>query len=271
MTMAHAADPAHFSDFCAVVAADMATIGWHFHKVTDGPFDRFQVLGERGCGTNVIRKTVQDTLVIKRTEALGWKHGIPAMIAIPPTFLTICAVRGPRAWTRSLYKRPWHGAPDMQSLNFHDFIRTPWHALVDKHGHFENIPPNLQPLGEELQWDRHPVTGARFDTIFAMRNLKHRALLALPERNASTIYVSLDAFNAAPQAFLADLADTFGLDFHEAGYSPVERRMGTRWTAAVDNRTPLPKTWTLKDIAWLNSQLDPMIETTLGFPPNPDR
>ncbi len=267
MTMAQAPNPSGFTEFRDLLATDMAKTGWHFHKSGDGPFDRFQVLGERGCGTNVIRKTVQDALQIKRTEALGWKHGFPNMIALPPTFLTICAVRAPQKWAHSLFKRPWHAAPVVQSLGFSDFLRNPWHSYVDKLGHFDGIAPRLHPLGEELQWDRHPITGARFENIFAMRNLKHRALLGLPTRGASVVYVSLDAFNAAPESFLADLSQSFGLAYTEQGYAPVERRMGNRWTAAIENRPTTPDTWTPDDITWMNSQLDAETEATLGFTP----
>jgi hypothetical protein len=268
--MAHAPDPVGFDTFRTTLAADMAQTGWHIHKSTDGPCDSVQVLGERGCGTTVIRKSVPDPLVIKRSEALGWKHAVPAMIAIPPSFLTICAVRGPRAWTTSLFSRPWHGAADIQALDFHDFIRTPWHARVDRKDHFEMIPPNLDPEDHELQYDRHPITGAPYETIFAMRNLKHRALMSLPERGANVVYVSLDAFNADPEAFLFALTEAFDLDVRPEGYEAVERRMGNRFTPAVNNRPPMPKKWAAADIAWMNSQLDPILETTLGFPPQTD-
>ncbi len=265
MTMHKASGPTGLDTIAAQMAPDMATRGWHFHKAADGPFDRFQVLGERGCGTNVIRKTVQDALTIRRTEALGWKHGFPAMIALPPSFLTICAVRAPDKWAHSLYKRPWHATRAMQSLDWAAFLRSPWEACVDKLGHFEGIAPRLHPLGHALQWDRHPITGAPFETIFAMRNLKHRALMGLPARGGSVVYVSLDAFNAAPEAFLAELADTFGLDFTERGYAPVARRMGNRFTPAVEGRAPAPDAWAPEDLAWMHSQLDADIETALGF------
>ena len=116
-----------------------------------------------------------------------------------------------------------------------------------------------------MQWDRHPVTGARFDTIFDMRNLKHRALLSLPERGASVVYVSLDAFNAAPEAFLRDLSETFGLTFTQKGYAPVKRRMGNRWTPAVADRAPAPNAWSQEDLDWMTSRLDAQIEAALGF------
>ncbi|MEP3677021.1 hypothetical protein [Sulfitobacter sp.] len=269
MTMTQTSNPAGFDAFATVLAADMARTGWHIHKAHDTPVDRFQVLGERGCGTNVIRKTVQDALRIRRTEALGWKHAVPAMIALPPSFLTICALRAPDKWAHSLYKRPWHAAPEIQRLDFPAFLRHEWISCVDDMGHFDNIAPRLKPLGEELQWDRHPVTGARYENIFAMRNLKHRALLGLPTRGASVVYVSLDAFNAAPQAFLADLSKAFHLTYTEQGYAPVTRRMGNRWTAAVADRLPAPEAWDDADKAWMHSQLDSRIETTLGFAPAP--
>lgn len=267
MTMAQDFEHRSFDAFATVLAADMARTGWHIHKANDTQVDRFQVLGERGCGTNVIRKTVQDALHIRRTEALGWKHAVPAMIALPPSFLTICAVRAPDKWAHSLYKRPWHAAAEVQRLDFPNFLRHEWQSCVDEMGHFDNIAPRLQPLGEELQWDRHPVTGARYENIFAMRNLKHRALLSLPTRGASVVYVSLDAFNAAPEAFLADLSAAFDLSFTAQGYAPVARRMGNRWTAAVEDRAPAPEAWSPADLAWMHSQLDPQIETALGFAP----
>ncbi|KIN72202.1 hypothetical protein [Sulfitobacter guttiformis] len=265
MTMAHAPDAPDFEAVAAQIAPDMARTGWHMHHATSAQVDRFQVLGERGCGTNVIRKVVHESLRIRKTEALGWKHGFPQMIALPPTFLTIIAVRNPRSWAHSLYKRPWHAVDSVQALGFSDFLRSPWHAYVDKLGHFDNIAPRLAPHNQPLQWDRHPITGAAFPNIFAMRNLKHRALMGMPTRGASCVFVSLDAFNAAPQAFLADLAKTFALAPTERGYAPVARRMGNRFTPVVSDRAPAPETWMEADLEWMKSQLDPATETALGF------
>jgi len=263
--MAQAPEVPEFDALCARVATDMHQTGWHFHKAADARVDRFQVLGERGCGTNVIRKIVSESIQLRKTEALGWKHGFPAMIACPPTFLTIVAVRNPRSWAHSLYKRPWHAAPALQSLGFSDFLRAPRESRVDRIGYFNNIPPRLLPQGFEMQWDRHPVTGARFENIFAMRNLKHRALLGMPVRGASVVYVSLDAFNTAPEAFLADLSAAFGVSPTKRGYAPVKRRMGNRWTPAVKDRAPAPDIWDDADVEWMYSQLDPQIEETFGF------
>ena len=122
-----------------------------------------------------------------RTEALGWKHSFPYMISIPESFLVVCVVRNPGDWARSLYKRPWHSNPRLQTFDFHQFIRSPWESIADREADFENINADLEFAGTEIQWDRHPITGAPFANIFEMRNLKHRALLSMPARGASVV------------------------------------------------------------------------------------
>ncbi len=259
------ADTSPRGDFDAM-ARNMAIEGWHFHRATDGPFDRFQVMGERGCGTNVVRKSITKALRIARTEALGWKHGFPMMVGIPPTFLTICAVRAPKPWASSLYQRPWHAPAGVQQRSFADFLRSPWQAEIDNMNHFEQVHPQLAPLGQELQWDRHPVTGHRFANIFEMRNAKHSGLLSFVNRGASVAYVALDRFNADPQGFLDALAAAFDLAGTERGYRPITRRMGNLWSATVP-RPDISATWAPEDIAFMNDQLEPRIESLFGFAP----
>ncbi|WP_298862738.1 hypothetical protein [uncultured Sulfitobacter sp.] len=265
MTIPFASRPIGSDDFVARMTNDMTTTGWHFHKAHDATIDKYQVLGERGCGTNIVRKSMQTSLKIMRTEALGWKHSFPFMVAIPPSFLVVCAVRNASDWARSFYKRPWHSNPRLQALDFPTFIRTPWESIVDKVGFFEHINPDLDYAEQEIQWERHPITGERFENIFAMRNLKHRALLSMRARGASVAYVRLDAFNANPEGFLADLAAEFSLMPTKHGYSPEKRRMGNNWKKSTAHRAPLPETWSKEDGDWMNSQLDHDLEEILGF------
>ncbi len=267
MTIEFAPHPIGSDDFVARMTADMRNTGWHIHKAHETTINKYQILGERGCGTNIVRKTMQRTLKIMRTEALGWKHSFPFMISIPESFLVICVVRNPGDWARSLYKRPWHSNPRLQTLDFHQFIRSPWESIADRETDFENINADLEFAGTEIQWDRHPITGAPFANIFEMRNLKHRALLSMPARGASVVYVRMDAFNAAPEAFLADISAAFSLNPTRRGYAPQTRRMGNAWSKTAETRAPLPEDWSLEDAEWMYSQLDPQIEDILGFGP----
>lgn len=260
MTMPQVGRPFDFD----TLAQDMTGTGWHFHRASAGPFDRFQVMGERGCGTNVIRKSIQRTLQIDYHDALGWKHGFPAAVGIPPSFLVVCAVRAPRPWAVSLYKRPWHATAEIQSLPFETFIRSPWHSYIDRMGHFSQVHPALNPVLQPLQWDRDPVTGEVFKNIFALRNAKHRGLLSYPARGASVVYVQLEAFNRDPVTFLEAMQDAFALDQTPRGYRPITRRMGNRWTPEVD-RAPTPNNWAQNDVQFMSDHLDSQIEGWVGY------
>lgn len=77
----------------------------------------------------------------------------------------------------------------------------------------------------------------------------------------------MDAFNAAPEAFLADISAAFHLNPTRRGYAPQTRRMGNAWSKTADTRHPLPEDWSLEDAEWIYSQLDPELEDILGFGP----
>lgn len=246
------------------LASNMATKGWHVTRADDTPLEWFQVMGERGCGTNVVRKSISKTLRVTRTEALGWKHGFPHTIGLNPNTLVVCVVRDPQAWAQSLFKRPWHAHPDVQARDFNDFLREPWIGHIDQLSHFEMIHPELSIDQRELQWDRDPMTGKRFANIFALRNAKHRGLLSYLNRGVSTAYVRLEVFNENPLGLLEELEATFSLPQTERGYRPVTRRMGNNWNASVERDTSLDG-WSDADIAFMHDQLEPQIERLFGY------
>ncbi|MEL7133668.1 MAG: hypothetical protein AAGK77_14795, partial [Pseudomonadota bacterium] len=234
----------------------MADTGWYMHRNTDTPCDMFQVLGERGCGTNVVRKSITKTVKLFRTEALGWKHGFPMMVGVPRSMVVVCVVRDAFDWATSLYKRPWHADDSMQSLSFSEFLRAPWHGVIDRTADFEMIHPELQVDGELLQFDRHPITGSGFANIFELRTTKSRALLGLLNRHCNIVFVRFEAFRDTPEAFLDDMRASFDLAGTERGYRPITRNMGNRFRPSVKDRPDPPATWQTEDRAWALSQLD---------------
>ena len=50
---------------------------------------RFQVLGERSSGTNLVKRLIMMNSDLEETELLGWKHGFPSMAAIPSDLLVV--------------------------------------------------------------------------------------------------------------------------------------------------------------------------------------
>ena len=177
---------------------EFAKSGRHALRRFSAPPEMFQVIGERGSGTNILRKLIEKNIDIFRTEALGWKHGFPHMIAVPENLLTVVCVRDARKWALSMHKRPWHGYPAMQAMTFSDFIRATWRGKVDRVSDFETIHPELNAEGCELQFDRHPLTGRPFSNLFALRRTKLEGHLSMLVRGGNVAVLRMEDFLATP-------------------------------------------------------------------------
>jgi len=246
---------------------DFANSGFHARRVTATPPEMFQVIGERGSGTNVVRKLIQKNIDLFRTEALGWKHGFPRMLAVPENLLTIVCIRDARDWALSMHKRPWHGDPSLQYLTFSEFIRAPWKGKVDRIEDFETVHPELDADGAELQFDRHPITGRRFPNLFALRRTKLQAHLSMLIRGGDVAVLRMESFLTDPDASLTRLCDRFALTRKPGNFRPVKERMGTRFNSSTQG-TPRPETpdhMSAEDVAFMKSQLDLNDEAMLGY------
>ncbi|WP_425102145.1 hypothetical protein [Tropicibacter sp. S64] len=229
------------------------------------PMTQFQVLGERGSGTNLLRKSIEKNLHIARTEGLGWKHGFPRMVAIPEGLLVICIVRNAADWARSMYKRPWHVHPDLQQLDFAGFIRHEWISIVDRPADFEMIHPEMEVTGAVLQMDRHPITGCAFENLFALRTAKLRALAGMANRERNVVFLRMEAFTADPGGMLEKLSEAFEIEKKPPFYKPVLRRLGTRFRAATDARPAPPDPLPEADRAFMLAHLDAELEASFGY------
>ena len=249
------------SDF----TARFAETGLYVHRANDTPITQFQVMGERACGTNMVRKAIEKNVELYRTEGLGWKHATPHMAAIPANMLIVCAVRNAASWALSMHKRPWHSHPDLQAMEFPDFIRAPWRGIVDRAGDFEELHPELVPhvAGAELQYDRHPVTGLPFDNLFQLRNLKQAALLGFLNRGCNVMVVKAELVQTDQRGFIAWMIEHFGLPLRGLRIKPVAQRLGNRFNRSTAVETP--KTLSPADHAFMLSQLDLEMETALGY------
>ena len=243
----------------------LAKTGWYAHRIHDAPPTQFQVLGERACGTNVVRKLIEKAWTIERTEGLGWKHASPCMVAIPKRLLVVCVQRSVFGWAKSLYKRPWHADVAMQRLPFSEFIRSEWRGIVDRSDDFEMLHEEIKVDGQPLQLDRHPITGKAYENIFAMRNTKSAALLNMQNRDCDVMYVQLEAVQNDPKAFVMALGAAFDLTSTPRGFSPVKRRLGTRFNPSVKSREAPPEYWSPEDRVFALAQLDMSVENAWGY------
>ncbi|MFW2541927.1 hypothetical protein ACN2XU_04735 [Primorskyibacter sp. 2E107] len=239
--------------------------GFFAIKRIDKPMQQFQVLGERASGTNLLRKTIEKNLDIQRTEGLGWKHGFPQMVAIPERLLVLCIVRNAADWARSMYKRPWHGHPELQKRAFPDFIRHQWVTIVDRPADFEMIHPELAVKGAALQLDRDPISGLAYDNLFALRTAKLRALAGMANRGRNIVFIRMEDFTADPERMLKKLSEEFDISPKRPFYKPVLRRLGTRFNPAVNDRPDPPNPMRDADRAHMLAHLDADIEASFGY------
>ena len=244
---------------------DLGPTGLCMHRAHTNPIRQFQVFGERGSGTNVIRKTLQLNVKMKRVESLGWKHGFPQMVAIPNNLLVICVVRDAWRWAQSMHKRPWHSEPDLQELSFSDFIRAEWRSIVDRPTDFEMLHDELTVDGVPLQFDRHPITGKRFENLFALRTAKLQALAGFANRNCSFLYVTLESFNEDPEGFVKTVCETYDVARRPREFRFVERRMGNLHNRSVKLADLGSKDGAQSDFAFMAQQLDHDLEALFGY------
>lgn len=227
-----------------------------------GPVRRFQVMGERCSGTNYLARLIARNTALEPVDLLGWKHGFATMLAVPADVAVIGVVRDARAWALSLHARPWHASAAMQALDFGDFIRARWDSVLDRPRYFAGVDPGA--VGQPLQADRDPLTGAAFADLFALRAAKLRGLTGLMARDCTAVLTRLEVVQDNPRAWVASLARALEVPRAPA-FSPVTRRLGQRFKPAVADRPPTPAAWPAADLAYLHDRIDTEQEAALGY------
>ncbi|MEO0936866.1 MAG: hypothetical protein AAFY38_01790 [Pseudomonadota bacterium] len=229
----------------------------------DTPITRINVLGERSSGTNFVKRLIGQNSALRPVELLGWKHGFPSVAAIPPDIAVVLCVRRAEDWARSMFAKPWHTSPAMQALPFSAFLRAEWDTRLDKMRYFEGIGlPAAQ--GQPLQLDRHPLTGARFENLFALRRAKLAGLLSYLARDCTVVLCRMEEAQADPERFLGRVLAPLGHS-PDAKFKPVVKRLGSRFAPAVAGRPAPPAQMSETDRAFMWTQLDAAQETALGY------
>lgn len=243
---------------------DFAQTGLHVTRAGDTPITRYQVIGERSSGTNFVKRLLGRNTDLNPTEDLGWKHGFPHMMAIPSDLAVIIVVRRADTWARSMFSKPWHTTPAMQAMTFSEFIRAPWDTIIDRPRYFDGLVPEGS-IGQPLQHDRHPATGARFETLFDLRTAKFNAMFSLLGRDCTCAILRMEDAQADPEATLTELTSGLGTAPPRAEFRPVVKRLGSKFKAAVPDRPALPDQWSDADMDFLRSNIDTKVEATLGY------
>lgn len=230
------------------------------------------VYGERNSGTNLVHALLAQNLPVFEGSPgdrigrfgfrYGWKHGFPQMLAAPDGCLAVAVFRHPETWVRSMHARPWHAVPALKELPFDAFLRAQWHSRVDERN-FGVEPGDMRAMAE-MQWDRHPLSGARFANIAQLRRAKTTGFLSLSERFANCLMLRHEDVVADPEGLVAHVAEAFDLQ-----RSPRFRAVETRRGKASDGPYEAKSYPALSapDRDWLWSELDRDQEKRLGYAP----
>lgn len=246
------------------IPEDFAETGLAIRRVGDTPLRRFQVLGERSSGTNLLRRLMMRHSPLEASEALGWKHGFPHMLAVPPDLAVLGIVRNAADWARSMHAKPWHTTPDMQRLDLSRFLRAPWETVVDRARYFGG--PSARPLvGQPLQYDRDPVTGAAFPNLFALRRAKLGALAGMFRRDCTMVLLRMEDMQTNPERVMTAICVGLSLPTPDTPFKPIERRLGSKFKPAVDGRPETPPALSDVDMAFLRAQIDTAQEWAFGY------
>lgn len=241
----------------------LASDGLEFHANGTRP-TRVQVFGERSSGTNFVKRLIGKNTALTPCEEHGWKHGFAQMTGIGADTLIVGCVRNVPDWLRSMHSKPWHCPPAMQEMAFSDFIRAPWATIIDRPRYFPGAE-RLNTVGQPLQQDRDPLTGAMFDNILQLRSAKAAGLLSYRNRGCNLVLARLEAVQADPEAFLNRLCTRFDLPAVNE-VKPVVKRLGAKFKPSVDARPAPPKQISAADLTFAASQLNPKVEAELGYP-----
>ena len=230
------------------------------------------VFGERNSGTNLAYELLRRNIpafanspgdrIGKYGFRYGWKHGFPQMLAAPDTTLAIGIFRHPETWVQSMHARPWHAVPALRDLPFDQFIRAEWQSRVDEKN-FGVQDGDARALAE-LHWDRHPLTGQRFENALALRVAKSTGFLSLPVRFANCLLVQFEAVQNNPEGFVSYVAHTFGLPT-KAAFQTVEERRGKPSDGPFTSQ--IRPALSPEDRSFVWSQIDTAQEAALGYAP----
>lgn len=243
---------------------DFPRTGLHVSRRNGPPPARFQVLGERSTGTNLVKRLVARNTGLHPTEALGWKHGLAQAVAIPADLAAICMMRNAADWALSMHRRPWHAVASMQALTFSEFIRAPWQSHVDRVQYFRAAPEGAI-RGQPLQQDRDPITGGAFENIFALRRAKQAGLLSYLGRGCTVAILRLETVQAGQEETIGRLRAALGVADDGAPVRPVKRRLGSKFVPSVSPRPATPDRIGAADMAFIADQIDHAFEARLGY------
>jgi hypothetical protein len=237
------------------------------------------LLGERCSGTNIIEQVIAANSPFRPDWSLvGFKHfprhQDPSVMHGISAYPVVLVVRQALPWIRSLYRQPWHAAPELKRLDFSTFIRTPWYSVWDLDS---GTSCNDSHYMEEMMLDRDPTTHERYQNVLLLRAGKLRAMLHIAQRSECSLIVRLEDYVHSPVEVSRHILRALGMSSLgevtiPLGYRGLEPR-SKRFLQALlpwcrisaQPTQPLTPVFA-DDLRFIDAHLDSCLEAQIGYP-----
>lgn len=194
------------------------------------------------------------------------KHQFVVVPFIPPGALAIVVVRNAHDWLKSMYRNPHQIGAWVYNVDFHEFLQHEWSFRTN--GRILAMPRRKTGLSpnDELMLDRHPVTGQRIDNVVALRSLKLRSFMKVPQIFPDHVVVRYEFLRDTPELFVETVKEAF--DLKTNGLKKVVQNVSRdgigRNASLVDSRRE-NLAYTDQDIDFINQTLDRDAEASVGY------
>lgn len=220
---------------------------------------QIQIYGERYSGTNFLQHLLEKNLLdISVNYKFGWKHFfINGDVENASDFLFIIIIRDPFDWLRSLYKHPYHAAPEIKNASFSQFIRHEWWCVWDEDA---GKKPEDPIYGSEMMFERDPSTLNRFPNVIKLRTAKIKNWESLRERTKNHLFIRYEDLRENPEKYINKISSQFSL----AQRNDFENITGYRGS----KQKYKPKEYDLlssEDCEFIINELDAEQEMRIGY------
>ena len=205
----------------------------------------FCILGERNSGTNFLHSAIKLNFELKYKK-ICHKHfwRIENQLSLLKNTAILVIVRNIHDWINSMYQSTFHLQPELKNpKNKFDFLNKQFWSVYDdvnEHGNWYD---------QEIQEDRHLVTGARYKNIFQARYTKYNQILKLLTNDNSHIYLlKYEDLNEGYDKNLRLISAHYNLKFNDSVINKVNTYRGFKKSEKMINIQSKPKIFTELEI-----------------------
>lgn len=172
------------------------------------------ILGERTSGTTFVQALITANTNMKFNCSFGHKHFRQDIVKLEKTdtsrILFLFITRDVIQWLQSLNVNTFHAdLPIRRCTDFSKFIRMEWKCIEDETSGVSQLD---KKYGQEMMYERDPLTGERFKNVIKMRTSKiQHYLVDVSSRVENFEHVKYEDVRDDPQEWLNKISEKYNI------------------------------------------------------------